>query len=93
MDRRISSKMLRFGMLESYKPSNQTGQHCCPIVFCSSRVIHHDCNLDYAGYPNYAVCSFYKKYCDNLTNMYFSARWLVRANVHNRDTLVPAEVE
>ena len=25
--------------------------------------------------------------------MYFSARWLVRADVHNGDTLVPAEVE
>ena len=46
-----------------------------------------------AGYPNYAVCSSCKKYCDNLTNVYFSSRWLVRADVHNADTLVPAEVE
>ena len=38
-------------------------------------------------------CSSYKKYCDNLTNMYFSARWLVRADVHNGDILVPVEVE
>ena len=46
-----------------------------------------------AGYPNYAVCSSYKKYCNNLINMYFSARWLARADVNNGDTLVRAEVE
>ena len=46
-----------------------------------------------ARYPNYTVCSSFKKYCDNLTKMYFSARWLVRADVHNGDTLIPAEVE
>ena len=46
-----------------------------------------------AGCPNYAVCSSYKKYRDNLTKIYFSARSLVRADVDNRETLVPAEFE
>ena len=45
------------------------------------------------GYPNYAVCSSCNRHFDNLTKIYFSARWLVRADVHNRDTLVPAEIE
>ena len=38
-------------------------------------------------------CSSCKKYCDNLTNMYFSACWLVRADELNGGILVPAEVE
>ena len=46
-----------------------------------------------AGYPNYAVCSSYKKYCNNLTKMYFSACWLARADAHNGNILVPAEVK
>ena len=44
-------------------------------------------------YPNYAVCSSCKKYCDNLTKMRFSAFWLVRADAHNGDTAILAEVE
>ena len=74
-------------MLESYKalPSNR------PPLFPVSFIVTAIRNS--AGYPNYAVCSSYKKYCDNLTNMYFSARWLARADVHNGDILGPTEVE
>ena len=35
----------------------------------------------------------YDKYYDNFTKIYFSARWLVRAVIQNRDTCVPTEVE
>ena len=45
------------------------------------------------GYPSKAVCSSYDKYCDNSTKIYFSPRWLVRADLDNRYTRVPAEFE
>ena len=35
----------------------------------------------------------YDKYCANFTKIYFSARWLVRSVIQNRDTHVPTEVE
>ena len=44
-------------------------------------------------YPSLAVCSSYDKYYDNLTKVCFSACWLVRADLQNRDTCVPTEVE
>ena len=42
--------------------------------------------------PWYIVCSSYEKYYDNLTKTYFSARWLVRAVLQNRDIRVPTAV-
>ena len=38
-------------------------------------------------YPSLAVCSSYDKYYDNLTKIYFSARWLVGA-----DTRIPGRI-
>ena len=35
----------------------------------------------------------YDKYYDNFNKIYFSARWLMRAVIQNRDTCVPTEVE
>ena len=35
----------------------------------------------------------YDKSYDNLTKIYFSARWLVRTVLQNRDTRVPTEVK
>ena len=35
----------------------------------------------------------YDKYYDNSNKIYFSARWLMRAVIQNRDTCVPTEVE
>ena len=45
------------------------------------------------GYPTYLVCSSCKKYYGNLTKTHLSASWLVRADLQNRDTRVPTEVE
>ena len=43
--------------------------------------------------PGYPSLISYDKYCENFTKIYFSARWLVRAVIQNRDTHVPTEVE
>ena len=40
------------------------------------------------------IIASYDKYYDNLTKIYFSARWLVRADLQTRDTRrVPIEIE
>ena len=74
MDRRISSK--RCLIWKCWKA--RTGQHCYVILFCSSCIIHHDCNSEFTWILD--------KYYDSLTVIYFSARWLVRADLQNRDT-------
>ena len=57
---------------------------------------HHDCNSELTlimWISSQVVCSSYDKYYDNLTEIYFSADWLVRADLQNRDTRVLSEVE
>ena len=46
------------------------------------------------GYPTELNVSSFDKYYVSLTIIYFSARWLVRADLQNRGTHhVPTEVE
>ena len=94
MDLRISSKMFDLenaGKLQS--PPIEQASIVIRLYFVVLVSFIMTAIRNSAGYPNYAVYSTYKKCCDNLTNMYFSARWLARVDVHNGDILVPAEVE
>ena len=81
MDQQIRSKMFCW---KARKPSDRTGQPRYVISFCSSCVIHHDS----PGYPSCAGRLSYDEYYDNLTKIYFSARWLARAELQKKDIRV-----
>ena len=69
--------------------SNRTGHPCYVILFCRSCGIHHDCNLEFTWISQLsALFILWQIHYDNLTKIYFSARWLVRANLQNRDMFV-----
>ena len=73
--------MFDLEMLEARKPSDRTGQHCYVILFCSPYVIHNDCNAEFTWISKlnglFILCQIIIiLYYDNLTKIYFSARWL-----------------